>query len=178
MKAMITAAVLCGALALYSCSGSGSNSATSDSQAPISNSDAGSAGTSAPSASSTSSASGSGIDVTAPSNSKGVGKFTNVTVGPLNATLAAQGKQLFETKCTACHKPTDERLVGPGLKGITKIRTPEWIMNMMTNPTVMTHQDPVAEALLAQYQTQMTFQDVSDKDARAIYEFLRQNDAQ
>lgn len=177
MKAMITAAVLCGALALYSCSGSSSNSATSDSQAPISNSDAGTASTTA-SSDSASTSSGSGIDVTAPSNSKGVGKFTNVTIGPLNAALAAQGKQLFETKCTACHKPTDERLVGPGLKGVTKIRTPEWIMNMMTNPTVMTHQDPVAEALLAQYQTQMTFQDVSDKDARAIYEFLRQNDAQ
>lgn len=176
MKAMITAVVLCGALALYSCSGSGSNSATSDSQAPISNSDEGSASASASAASSTSS--GSGIDVTAPSNSKGVGKFTNVTIGPLNAALAAQGKQLFETKCTACHKPTDERLVGPGLKGVTKIRTPEWIMNMMTNPSVMTQQDPVAKALLAQYQTQMTFQDVSDKDARAIYEFLRQNDAQ
>jgi mono/diheme cytochrome c family protein len=116
--------------------------------------------------------------VNAPSTSKGVGKFTHVTIGALDPKLADQGKQLFETKCTACHKPTDERLVGPGLKGITKIRTPEWIMNMMTNPTGMTHQDPVAEALLAQYQTQMTYQDVSDKDARAIYEFLRQNDAQ
>jgi hypothetical protein len=69
-------------------------------------------------------------------------------------------------------------LIGPGLKGITKIRTPEWIMNMITNPDQMTQQDPVAEALLVQFNhTQMTNQGLTDEEAREVLEFFRQNDA-
>ncbi|MGH2643509.1 MAG: c-type cytochrome, partial [Chitinophagaceae bacterium] len=132
-------------------------------------------GSSAPSASSTAS-----IDVNAPSTSQGVGKFSNVQVGnAIDPKMAEAGQEIFQTKCTACHQATDQRLVGPGLKGITKIRTPAWIMNMITNPDTMTHSDPVAEALYNQYnQTQMTNQGLTDQEAREVLEFLRQNDAQ
>lgn len=121
---------------------------------------------------------GESIDVNAPSDSKGVGKFTAVEISPsLDAAKAAKGKELFQTNCTACHTPTDKRLVGPGLKGITKIRTPEWILNMITNPVEMTHKDPVAEALLAEFNNvQMTNLGISDQNALDLYEFLRQND--
>jgi mono/diheme cytochrome c family protein len=120
----------------------------------------------------------SGVDINAPSDSKGVGKFTSVKVGPgVDAALASKGSALFKTSCTACHTSTDQRLVGPGLKGITKIRTPEWIMNMITDPAKMTHNDPVAKALLEEFNSvQMTNQHVGDDGARAILEFLREND--
>lgn len=118
------------------------------------------------------------IDVNGPSDSKGVGKFTAVKVdAKLDGAMAAKGKELFQTYCTACHTPTDKKLIGPGLAGITKIRTPEWILNMITNPVEMTHKDPVAQALLAEANNvQMTDLNVSDQDARSILEFLRQND--
>lgn len=120
------------------------------------------------------------IDVNAPSKSKGVGKFTDVKVADaIDAKMADQGKEVFQTKCTACHQATDQKLIGPGLKGITKIRTPEWIMNMITDPEKMTHSDPVAIALFNEFnQTQMTNQGLTDQEARQVLEFLRQNDAQ
>lgn len=117
------------------------------------------------------------LDPNAKSDGKGVGKFTNVEVDAnINTAMVTKGKAVFETKCTPCHKTNDEKLVGPGLKNITNLRTPEWIMNMITNPEEMTKKDPVAKALFEKHLVQMTFQNVSDDETRQIYEFLRQND--
>jgi mono/diheme cytochrome c family protein len=109
-------------------------------------------------------------------NGLGVGPVKTVEVAGLDPKLAETGKGLFEAKCTACHRLTDEKVVGPGLKGVTERRKPEWIMNMILNPTEMTQKDPQAKALLAEHLTQMTNQNVEEKDARALLEFLRQND--
>lgn len=117
------------------------------------------------------------LDPDAKSTGKGIGKFTNVEVSEtIDNAMATKGKAVFETKCTPCHKTTDEKLVGPGLKNITNLRTPEWIMNMITNPEEMTKKDPVAKALFEKHLVQMTFQNVNDEETREIYEFLRQND--
>lgn len=116
------------------------------------------------------------IDTKAHSDSKGVGKFSSVTLGALDPAMAEKGKTVFTTKCSACHKTTDVKLVGPGLQGVTQRRTAEWIMNMITNPQEMTKSDPVAKKLFEEHLTQMTFQNVSDDDARLILEYLRQND--
>lgn len=105
----------------------------------------------------------------------GVGPITRVELGPLDAALAAKGKVAFEQKCSACHK-IDERYVGPALKGVTQRRKPEWIMNMILNPSEMLDKDPVAKELLATYLTRMTFQNVSKDEARAILEYFRQVD--
>src|SRR6476661_3894456 len=52
---------------------------------------------------------------------------------PLNAQWVSEGKGIYDLKCQACHKLTDEKLVGPGWKGVTQRRKPEWILNMITN---------------------------------------------
>ncbi|MDO8494149.1 MAG: c-type cytochrome [Deltaproteobacteria bacterium] len=108
---------------------------------------------------------------------KGIGPISSVTLEPLDAQKAAQGEAAFKTKCSACHK-IGERYVGPDLKGVTLRRQPEWIMNMILNPTEMLQKDPVAQELLATYLVQMTFQNVTPEEARSILEFFRKNDAQ
>ena len=108
---------------------------------------------------------------------QGIGKFKNITLTALDEKLAEQGKVVFEAKCSACHNSTDVKKVGPGLKGVTERRQPAWILNMITNPVEMTQKDPTAKDLLATHLTQMTFQDVSDDQAKQILEYLRQNDA-
>ncbi|MFN8276028.1 MAG: cytochrome c [Chitinophagales bacterium] len=108
---------------------------------------------------------------------QGIGKFKNITLAAIDDKKAESGKLIFETKCSACHKVTDQKVVGPGLKGVTDRRQPAWILNMMTNPVEMTKSDPTAKELLAQHLTQMTFQDVSDEQAIQILEFLRKNDS-
>lgn len=102
----------------------------------------------------------------------GVGPVKEVKLAAIDEGLAAKGKQLFDTKCIACHK-FNSRLVGPPLKDVTKRRKPEWIMNQILNPLEMTQKNPIAKELFAQYMVQMTFQDVSQEDTRAILEYFR-----
>jgi mono/diheme cytochrome c family protein len=108
--------------------------------------------------------------------SKGVGPIQSVELGSgIDEALAAKGEKLFSGTCAACHK-LDARYVGPALNGVTLRRTPEWIMNMIMNPTGMTQQDDTARELLAQYMTQMSVS-VTEDEARSVLEFFRKNDA-
>jgi mono/diheme cytochrome c family protein len=51
---------------------------------------------------------------------------------PNNARAQNQkGKEIFEKYCTACHKISDEKLIGPGLKGITERRDSLWIRSFI-----------------------------------------------
>lgn len=164
MKKVFILAALVAGVCLYSCGGN--------------NSSENNTGESAATNETTSS---SAVDPDKPSlDDKGVGEFTQVTIGnTIDPQLADKGKEIFQMKCTVCHQPTSQKLIGPGLKGITQLRSPEWIMNMITNPDKMLESDPVAKALLEQYnQVRMTNQGVDKDGARALYEFLRQNDAQ
>jgi cytochrome c551/c552 len=108
-------------------------------------------------------------------NAKGIGPVTEVKLAALDSGLATKGKGVFEAKCTACHK-IDERYVGPALRGVTKRRAPEWVMNMILNPGEMTQKDETAKGLLGEYLTQMTFQNVTQDEVRSILEFFREND--
>jgi hypothetical protein len=71
---------------------------------------------------------------------------------------------------------TEERLVGPGWSGVTKRRTPEWIMNFISDPDEMIEKDPVVQAQLELCLVRMPNQNLSDSEARDIYEFMRKND--
>jgi cytochrome c5 len=108
---------------------------------------------------------------------RGEGKFTKVEVSPtLNVAMAASGEKVYGVKCSSCHKTTDEKLVGPGWKGVTQRQTAEWIMNFSTNPEAMLDKDPRAKAQLEICLVRMPNQNLSDDDARAVYEFMRKND--
>ena len=108
---------------------------------------------------------------------RGEGKFTKVEVGAkLDAAMATNGEKVYGVKCSSCHKTTDEKLVGPGWKGVTGRHTPEWIMNFTTNTDAMLNKDPKAQAQLEICLVRMPNQNLSDDDARALYEFMRKND--
>lgn len=110
---------------------------------------------------------------------KGVGGITEVALStPLDQTMVATGKGVYELKCAACHKLTDQRVVGPGWAGITKKRTPEWIMNMTLNVDVMLEKDPEARKLLEECLVRMPNQNLSYDDARGVLEFMRSNDGE
>ncbi len=117
------------------------------------------------------------IDTKVPSDSKGVGKFSSVTLDAIDPAKADLGKAVFATKCTTCHKLTADKFVGPGLLKVTSRRTPEWIMNMITNPEGMIKTDPVAKKLFEEILTPMANQNINETDARNILEYLRQNDS-
>ena len=97
---------------------------------------------------------------------------------PLNKEWVATGKASYELKCLACHKLTDEKLVGPGWAGVTKKREPVWIMNMITNVEMMLEKDPEAQKLLEECLVRMPNQNLTQDDARKIIEFMRSNDGE
>ncbi|NNF33064.1 MAG: cytochrome c [Saprospiraceae bacterium] len=108
---------------------------------------------------------------------KGVGPFTSVDLNdPLNTDMIANGKAIYDMKCSACHRLTATRVVGPGFKGVTDRRKPEWIMNMITNVDIMLDEDPAAQKLFEECLTRMPNQNVNNEDARDILEFLLNND--
>lgn len=97
---------------------------------------------------------------------------------PLDAAMIKDGKGIFDLKCSACHKLTDEKLVGPGWKGVTKKRQPTWVINMITNVDMMLEKDAEAQKLLEQCLVRMPNQNITEKDARSILEFMRSNDGE
>ena len=106
----------------------------------------------------------------------GIGPVKHVELGNLDGVMAKKGQGIFESKCATCHK-FESKYVGPQLGGVTKRRMPEWIMNQMLNPAEMIKEDPMSKALFAKYLVPMTFQNITQDDARAILEYFRQNDA-
>lgn len=108
---------------------------------------------------------------------EGVGKFQHVELThPLDQKMVASGKSVYELKCASCHKLTDEKLVGPGWKGVTDRRTPEWIMNFVTNTEEMLQKNQAAKNLYEICLVKMPNQNLSDEDARSVLEFQRNND--
>ena len=108
---------------------------------------------------------------------RGEGKFDTVELGAtLDQALAKKGEEVAGVKCASCHKTTDEKLVGPGWKGVTERRKPEWIMNFITNPDPMIDKDPEVQAQLEICLVRMPNQGVSDDEARGILEYMRKND--
>lgn len=110
---------------------------------------------------------------------RGEGKWNaeNLQLGAaLDATMAASGEKIQSVKCSSCHKLTEEKLVGPGWKGVTERRKAEWIMNFITNPDPMIDKDPQVQAQLEICLVRMPNQNLTDDDARHVLEFMRKND--
>lgn len=110
---------------------------------------------------------------------RGEGKWTaeNINLGATpDANMASEGEKATNIKCTSCHKMTEERLVGPGWKGLTQRRTGEWIMNFITNPDPMIDKDPEVQAMLELCLVRMPNQNLGDEEARNILEYMRKID--
>lgn len=151
MKQTIVFLMICAIV--YGCGQSGSQSSTSDNQG------------------------GTAMSTEEYDPKRGLGKYDHVEVGEnLDVAMAQEGKLISDLKCASCHKYSDERLVGPGWEGVTNKHRPEWIMNFITNPDPMIDQDPELQAQLEICLVRMPNQNLTDEDARAILEFMREND--
>ena len=118
-----------------------------------------------------------GADPSSYDPNRGEGKYDHVELSAvLDGAMATKGEEVSEVKCTSCHKMTDEKLVGPGWKGVTERRKPEWIMNFITNPDPMIDKDPEVQAQLEICLVRMPNQGLMDEDARSILEYMRKVD--
>lgn len=94
--------------------------------------------------------------------------------------LSAQdGEKLFKTSCTACHKLTSDRLVGPGLAGVTEKRSKEWLMGFIKNSQEMiANGDKDAVAIFEEYnKVPMPAHPFSDEELAAIIDYMANPEA-
>jgi len=97
---------------------------------------------------------------------------------PLNQQWVSEGKNIYDVKCQPCHKLNDEKLIGPGWKGVTHRRQPDWILNMITNVDIMLEKDIEAQKLLEECIVRMPNQNLNLDEARKVLEFQRSNDGE
>lgn len=105
---------------------------------------------------------------------KGIGPIKSVSFADeVDTEMAARGEAKFNAICVACHM-VDQRMIGPAMEGVYERRSPEWVMNMILNPDKMLREDPIAKALLKEYNNAiMLNQNLSEAEARDLAEYLR-----
>ncbi|MCH8569076.1 MAG: cytochrome c [Balneolales bacterium] len=106
----------------------------------------------------------------------GIGPITSrMTIDDFDLGMAQRGREIFESKCAACHQ-MENRLVGPPIKGLTERRSPEFLMNMILNPNDMARKHPEGQKMMREYMMVMPFQNISEEEAREIVEYFRKVD--
>lgn len=107
-------------------------------------------------------------------DNNGVGPYKDIAFSSdIDTEMATAGEAKFNAICTACHM-AEQRMIGPALKGVYERRSPAWVMNMIANPDGMLKEDPIAKALLKEYNNAiMLNQNLSEEDTRAVAEYLR-----
>ena len=91
---------------------------------------------------------------------------------------AADGKTVFKQNCAVCHALTDQKLTGPGLKGIAD-RAPkgDWLNKWVKNNTKLIGAgDAYAVKLVADnggVNAMSQFDFLSDEDVAAVVEFIK-----
>jgi cytochrome c1 len=96
-----------------------------------------------------------------------------ITLGAVDQGMVAKGKSTYEVKCLSCHSLGENRIVGPGWKGITNRRPTTWIMNMIMNTEMMLETDPEAQKTLEECLVRMPNQNLTFDEARQVLEFMR-----
>jgi cytochrome c len=107
-------------------------------------------------------------------DNKGIGPIKSLDfAADIDTEMAARGEAKFNAICVACHM-VEQRMIGPAMKGVYERRSPEWVMNMMLNPDEMLKSDPIAKALLKEYNNAiMLNQNLTEDEARDLAEYLR-----
>ena len=98
---------------------------------------------------------------------KGAGPISSVELGPVNQQLANKGQNIFQQNCSGCHA-MNQRKVGPALGDVTQEQTPEFIMNMILNPSGMIQNNSQVQAMVKEYGVTMPDVGLDSTQARAV----------
>jgi mono/diheme cytochrome c family protein len=94
-------------------------------------------------------------------------------MGVAGLSSAQAGEAAFQTRCAACHSTGANRIVGPGLAGVTQTQDRAWLLRKITEPDRLTAEgDSRTQALVAEFGTPMPNMGVSRAEAESILDFL------
>lgn len=92
---------------------------------------------------------------------------------PTLLTAQVSGEAIFQQRCSACHLTGSDRLLGPGLAGVTTRRDHAWLKQFIMQPDqVLASGDSIANALLEEYLVPMPNLGTTDAEAEALIAFL------
>ena len=89
----------------------------------------------------------------------------------------AAGEKLFKINCASCHKVTDQKLVGPGLKGVAdRVPKPaeEWLIKWIKNSQALVKSgDAYAVKIFTEYnKSVMPSQALSDDEIKSVLAYI------
>lgn len=86
---------------------------------------------------------------------------------------AQAGETVFKSKCSACHTLGGGPLAGPDLKGVTSLRSKDWLTRWISAPEQLIAQgDPTALELVKQYPLQMPNLGLSPAEVASVIAYL------
>ena len=104
--------------------------------------------------------------------------LTETCTKPAPVDMAINGRNIYYTRCVFCHKLSGERLVCPGLKGVTNVLSEKWMMNTFTHLDRMVKND---SDIMVQFKADCGLKgqgkNLTEEQAHQVIEFLKLNDA-
>ncbi len=89
------------------------------------------------------------------------------------AQTAADGQDIFQQKCSACHTVGGGDLVGPDLQDVTQRRSLDWLRSFILNPQAMVDSgDETAAQLVQQFNGLVMPSLVSEGEVEALLAYL------
>ena len=89
--------------------------------------------------------------------------------------LIAEGEKLFKANCAACHSVGTNKVVGPGLQGISDKRSEEWLLKWIANSgELIASGDADAVAIFEEYnKVPMPPQPVTPEQIKSILAYIK-----
>ncbi len=91
------------------------------------------------------------------------------------ALKAQNGTELYKTHCAACHTVGGGKMVGPDLKGISELRSEEWLMKWIkSSRTMIDSGDPDAiQVFHDNNDIPMPDQNLTDPEVKAVLAYIK-----
>lgn len=101
---------------------------------------------------------------------------------------ATNGEKIFndkKKKCKTCHKLTEKKKVGPGLKGVTKKRSEAWLAKWLKDPQKTWEENDAETQDLKKWKKSRTgkkkttmkgYKKLTDQEIDDLIAFLKKND--
>ncbi len=85
------------------------------------------------------------------------------------------GKEIFQQRCTACHRVGGGRLVGPDLAGVGDRHSEVWLLSFIkSSQTLVKSGDPAAKALFDEFKIVMPDHTLSDVEIKSILAYIKE----
>jgi len=84
-----------------------------------------------------------------------------------------KGKTLFKSNCARCHYSTDQKMIGPGLKGVMGRINEKQFISWVKDPVTLRKKDPYFKKLYKEYdEASMPSFNLTDEEILSIIKYL------